>query len=91
MPQSVIFENIVQGIWLAYQQGKEVLYDAQEKQIYLLPDGPRFRTVFRANEQGKYYLTTDKNEVYIYDRYGRTSGQIVEQSLLDDKKITWKA
>ena len=44
----------------------------------------------RGIQEGTYYLITDTNEIFLFDRYGRQKTEKVTHSILQDQDLTWE-
>ncbi len=46
--------------------------------------------VIRGIHEGEYYLVNEKNEVFLFDRYGRKKTEAITEVALEDKQIIWE-
>ncbi len=89
-PESIFYQNTTQGLWLFYKKGLLFLYDVNSGQNILLENDMKVRSVARGMQEGTYYLTTDANDVFFFDRYGRQKTEKVTHSLLRDQDLVWE-
>ncbi|MEI6711450.1 MAG: hypothetical protein WCK88_04570 [bacterium] len=50
----------------------------------------KISSVARGIQEGTYYLITDTNEIFLFDRYGRQKTEKVTHSILQDQDLTWE-
>ena len=65
----ILYENTTQGLWLLGDRGVESVYDIQDRQSSILPKNLVAQSIVRGLQPGEYYIVTDANEVWMYDRY----------------------
>ncbi len=87
---SIVSQNIIQGLWLWYDNAQLFLYDVASRQNILLSNLGTIRMAVRGLKDGEYYLINTKNEVVLFDRYGRQKTDLVTQTSLDNQKIIWE-
>ena len=90
MKESIFYADTLQGLWLWYKNSNLFLYDAEVRQNILLANLWRIRMAVRGINEGEYYLINEKNEVLLFDRYGRKKTELVTQISFQDKQIIWE-